>query len=493
VIAIAAVAALLVTAAPIQAATRGRFPMTWTFPGQCATIFELTLQACIDGADPGDTIHIATDAPIAEAVVIDKSLTLDAASGSHPTVGAISIIDAGTTLHVTVHDLATLGLVKADLTGGTGHFVALRRLVIHSGQDAAVLLRSSVPAAFEVTSSAINSTGDQADDVELVATQPSGLVSYSLVGNRLDQLGSDNGGSGIDLRTQGGGSTTAVIDNNTIFDVARCRCGGSSGILMSAGGSGQLDADVVGNTIDQVDENGILVHDTGFTGHMSLDVFDDIVATTFFSAIGLGLSDASRVTFRAGNNDRFDNGSPDSLAGFSAGSGNLLLKPRFVNAATGDLRLKSKSKLIDQGVVCSPGGVSNLDAAGNGRLAGASVDMGAFEFGAVPTNGGEAFVGTAGPDVFLGTPGNDIMCGYGGDDALDGAEGDDYIAGGAGNDLMFGRAGADRLKGGPGDDTLCARDDVNGNDHLNGGTGNDGFAADPGDPRINVEHAASCL
>jgi Ca2+-binding RTX toxin-like protein len=210
-------------------------------------------------------------------------------------------------------------------------------------------------------------------------------------------------------------------------------------------------------------------------------------------AVRLDVPNTAPLTFRAGNNDRFDNRSPDLLAGHSVGTGNLALKPRFVNAATGDLRLKAKSKLVDQGVVCSPGGVEDVDADGNGRLAGASVDMGAFESGAVLTSGGQAFVGTAGADVLLGTPGNDIMCGYGGDDALDGAEGDDYISGGAGNDLMFGRAGADRLKGGPGDDTLCARDDVNGNDHLNGGAGNDGFAADPGDPRINVEHAATCL
>lgn len=52
------------------------------FPGPAPC--DTTLQACIDGAAPGDVIALATDGPIAESLQIGKSLTLRASTGFAP-------------------------------------------------------------------------------------------------------------------------------------------------------------------------------------------------------------------------------------------------------------------------------------------------------------------------------------------------------------------------------------------------------------------------
>ena len=84
-------------------------------------------------------------------------------------------------------------------------------------------------------------------------------------------------------------------------------------------------------------------------------------------------------------------------------------------------------------MVCSPGGIENLDAAGHGRLSGDGVDLGAFELGAgSPT--GVAEVGTSAANSLSGTAGDDILCGMGGGDTLKGNGGADWIDGGTGTD-----------------------------------------------------------
>src|SRR5689334_8533567 len=54
---------------------------TFTYPSApCST----TLQACITTAAPGDVVQVATNVPIGEDLVVDKSLTLRSAPGFSP-------------------------------------------------------------------------------------------------------------------------------------------------------------------------------------------------------------------------------------------------------------------------------------------------------------------------------------------------------------------------------------------------------------------------
>ena len=56
----------------------------WPGSSPCAG----TLQACLDGVDPGDTIEVVTETPIDEELQIGQSLTLKAAAGVRPVLPA---------------------------------------------------------------------------------------------------------------------------------------------------------------------------------------------------------------------------------------------------------------------------------------------------------------------------------------------------------------------------------------------------------------------
>ncbi len=213
-------------------------------------------------------------------------------------------------------------------------------------------------------------------------------------------------------------------------------------------------------------------------------------ATTSRNAFAL--TTGTSLTFRAGYNDYYANTvQAGYLDGQSLGHGNRHDNPRYVDRAAGNLKLKSSSPLIDKGVVCSPGGIANLDAAGHGRLDGPRVDMGAYEHGAgTPT--GIARVGTNSSNTLDGTSGDDILCGYDGKDTLRGKGGRDYLDGGADADKLVAGSGPDRSYGGSGPDTLCSNDGVHGNDRADGGSGSDDGRTDSGDTRISIEGSASC-
>ncbi len=325
----------------------------------------------------------------------------------------------------------------------------------------------------------------------LSVEDPDGQVTLRVIGNRLDGHANTDSGSGIELGMEGDGSVSADIFNNSVWDVARCNCGGSSGIFLNPQDAIIADVNIVGNTIDTSRTNAIGQRNTlTGVGRLSMDVFDNIFSHIQTDALRLTAGAPGSLRFRAGHNDYFEVAG-NSLDGQSRGSGNLSKDPKYVDRASGNLKLRSASPLIDQGIVCSPGGIANLDASGNGRLKGSSVDMGAHEVGAGhPT--GKALVGDSGDDTFEGTSGADILCGFGGKDKLRGAGGNDWLDGGSDADTLTGGSGSDRAFGGSGGDTLCVKDGVHGNDRADGGSGSDKGRADSGDTRVSIEASAPC-
>ncbi|HXJ66937.1 MAG TPA: choice-of-anchor Q domain-containing protein [Actinomycetota bacterium] len=487
VLAICALLALGVVAAPAHAGGSD----IWTFPDTCPGS---TLQDCVDAAMSGDTIEIATDTPIQEVVTIDHSLTIRPAAGFHPTVFAIAAGDGSNeTLGVFLEDLNVPVGVLVRLTGGSGHHISLHHLTMNLNSVAVgVSFDLQVPSTVEMTNTTVRGLLKQTDLVSVLTSNTSGLVTFRAVGNRLFGTGADNGGGGFSVQTSKAGSVRADFDNNSVWDVRAC-CGAEAGISLNPRGPSRLDANVVGNTLDHNGFIGLNVrNDLLVTGGATVDAFDNVISNNGGSGIELDSAHKPTLEFHAGHNDFFGNASPNFLEGHSAGPGNLAVNPQFVHASTGGLALRATSPLIDIGLVCSPGGVAIPDAAGNTRLAGPGVDMGAFERNAGPVTG-VALVGTGGPDSLNGTPGADILCGMGGNDELDGDGGGDWLDGGAGGDALFGRGGPDRLFGGPGNDPcLDSKDGVHGNDRVDGGAGNDGFLTDPGDVRTNVEHPTTC-
>jgi Ca2+-binding RTX toxin-like protein len=113
--------------------------------------------------------------------------------------------------------------------------------------------------------------------------------------------------------------------------------------------------------------------------------------------------------------------------------------PRFVDAASFDYRPVTRCPLRDRGATCTAGRLARRDAANHFWIAGANVDMGAFEIGAGKVPRGSNLFGTGVSGTIDGTPGADVPCGFGGNDSISGHGGEDHIFGGRGNDLVQGR------------------------------------------------------
>ncbi len=391
---------------------------------------------------------------------------------------------------VTIRAVRFNGAVVIDLAAGAGHRVVLDRVVLRATtttvSHAAIYLIARVPATISVLRADIRTSVAQGDGIEFDAINDTGVARLEVIGTRVSARGNSDSGGGMNLYARGTGAVQVDLYNVVVHDVARCGCGGASGIHLLGGSTADARFRIAGLTMDRSGDDGLVVDDRMEAGgSMTVHAYNSIFSRNTGSGIAIGATIRSTLTFAAGRNDFHANGDPNVLQGRSLGSGNLTAPPRYVAASTGNLRLRSDSPLIDRGVVCSPAGVGGPDADGRHRLAGRSVDMGAHESAAgEPT--GIVFVGKGGADVAAGTTGADLMCGYGGTDDLAGGGGADYLDGGEGRDLLMGGGGRDRLFGRGGADTLCAADG-HPNDHLDGGPGTDGYDADPGDQRTSVE------
>lgn len=441
-------------AAPAAAATTFQYPSV-----ACPTDGDHGLQDCIDAAAAGDTIVLVSEINPDGPIIIKKSLTLKGSSRSHePRLPFIAIGADDEPVAITVQDVRVSGRVLANMPATPGgHTVTLRRISVRGDDAEGVRFATQGPASFTLEQSVVNDRDDShADALSLFAEDPDGLVTMRVVGNRISMRGNPTSDSGIGLTAVGDGTLKATIHNNTVWDVARCLCGNASGIALSVSDAIRADVDVVGNTVDRSATSGLSARNQlDGDGRFTLDVFNNVFSHMSHYAMRIDGAGPSPIRFRAGYNARYKVALGNLLAGRSAGPGNLRVNPRYVDRARGDLRLRADSPLIDKGVVCSSGGVSIRDAAGNHRLKGRSVDIGAYERGAGSASG-LAKVGTSGNDTLVGGSGRDILCGFGGNDRL------------------------------------CARDGKGG-DYVHGGSGRDRAATDRADTRRSIEATTTCV
>jgi hypothetical protein len=124
------------------------------------------------------------------------------------------------------------------------------------------------------------------------------------------------------------------------------------------------------------------------------------------------------------------------------GGGNLDADPLLLDPAHGDLRPASAdSPLLDAGDMSVATGL-DTDLAGNPRVQGTTIDIGAYERAPplVPPAGAKTVTGTAG------------------DDRIEVTRGIVSVNGGAGDDILGNAAGRQTLDGGPGADVFVYRD-----------------------------------
>ena len=386
------------------------------YPGPAAPC-NTTLQACIDGADSGDTIILVTDSHIAEDVTIRKNLTLTPGQ-AQPSVRTITALATTADLDVVVIGLTSRGgasRARGFLAPGGGNL----KLTV-TGSELIGVGSNSAP---ELTAS--NAAGAY------------GRAQGVFEGNTLHQSGA-NGYCAPAIAVyafQPGMSATVQGNDVNAYDLEACAAISFYGSAPSTPGTLALDAQVRKNIVQgRGFDEGILVR--AYIGATRAAVINNLVAGQG-SETGLRvLADGSNATVEARllNNTvaghqyglragaRTDLGSSvagvlannlfasNSSAGISFegnlpgftdhhnlvfgspapqpgdrpyGPGTRRGNPSFADAAGGDFRLRADSDAIDHGddgVVDSPDG---RDLDGQPRRV-RTVDIGAYEFQGTP-------------------------------------------------------------------------------------------------------------
>ena len=363
------------------------FATTRTYPG--AVPCNTTLQACITGATGGDVIEVATNGTIDEDLSVNKSLTLQPATGYTPTIGNV----AGTTrtvslqnggpaaVAITLQDLVlSNAAVDISLSNGSGHNIVVRGCsvshAVNSNNATGIGASVSAPAQVEISRNTVSVTGVA---VRLSTNMSGGSASFIVVGNRLTASQTNLGYQGVQMRPNGAGNVTALVASNVIYGLTGCNCGNAVGIEVGAGGSTAVTANVVGNTLDYLPSGrGIYVGTPTVTASLLANIYDNIV--TQAADAGLSLPSVSaQLTVNNGHNDFHANGSPPDFGGYAAGPSTLDVDPGYVNASLADYHLGGASPLIDAGTGSVT--LADIDADGNPRVQGAAVDIGAYETG----------------------------------------------------------------------------------------------------------------
>jgi len=384
-----ALALLVAVAAPAWA-------LTYPGPAPCNG----TLQACVDGSAPGDTVAIATNSAIDQDVTIAKSLTLAAAPGFTPTIGTgpthrvVTLGDAapgGGSVDVGLTDLALSNAeIKVALNDDGGHRVDITRCTVSHGTmgtlatgiDVAV----GVPATVTLDHVTVAAPGTA---IRLTTTLASGEATLTVVGSRVTTFTPTASVVGIGVDVRGAGAVTTYVYSNVVYGVGGAGTGTRAGIsVRTADSTGSAAVNVVNNTVDDIRgaTTGIQILSPPPTGAtIAVNLFNNIVTRATRSGIAVLQSpEAPTLTVTSGFDDTFGNTLADAYGGYTPGPNMLSVDPLYVNAASGDYHLQPGSPVVDAGSAAPVGGLPPVDADGNARVAGAAPDLGAYELGSAP-------------------------------------------------------------------------------------------------------------
>jgi hypothetical protein len=370
-----------------------------TFPG--AAPCNTTLQACVTAAAGGDTVELATNALVNEDVLIDKSLTLQSASGFAPQLLAVTAMSTAGDIDVTVTKLAITGSIFGACRGAGNLTLRVVQNSISAGNDDAIEVgdngcttgtktifvtgNSIVQPPDNINSAIVLEAGEGSfqatisdNDIALSGlNNGGGIILFSIGGHDAaatiarNRIHGSNYNEGIEVRSDGpGGLLSASIFNNLIAG-QNGNSGGPGGIAIRAVGS--VDATIINNTI--VDGRNAMNIDVPTAPGASLTgtIVNNIIARQSDGGIGVrtmppGLSNSNNLFFaNVGGNS----------SGFIPGPGTRGGDPAFSNPGAGDYSLTSTSDAIDRGK--SALAPSGFDLAGNARVQGTAVDIGALE------------------------------------------------------------------------------------------------------------------
>lgn len=409
-------AVALATSATADAAIR-----TWPGPSPCNT----TLQACIVGADGGDTVEVASNGPIVESLeIFGKSLTLRAAAGFSPVLQAgafsdsIDAFGADTLVAIVVEGLTVRGGAITAYQRGSGPFgVTIRGNLIEAegldGNRTAIRISTfgstpTGPVNFAIIDNEVNLGFLQGDDISAIGVEdlPGSTIGV-IDGNTVGDGGTYSTLSAIRARNSVGSIDLQVSRNRV------AAAGYNGGILLvQEGAGGTLDARVFDNLVTgtvgitgpqpgaisliasagtlhaHVLNNTLAGNHTGFIASAAAGAsIDGMLANTAVAnngTRGIVIDAAIAANFANEHNLVFGNGSNE----FTPGAGTVLADPRFVGAQ--DFHLRSNSPARDAGNTVLAAGIS-VDLDGAPRVFAPAVDIGAWEVGdLIFANGFEA-------------------------------------------------------------------------------------------------------
>ncbi|MCK5100242.1 MAG: hypothetical protein KAR45_19180, partial [Desulfobacteraceae bacterium] len=372
---------------------------TYVWPGP-APPCNTTLQYCINNVGSGDAVEIAVNT-VDESLTIDKSLTLKPASGYFPrfvNIHTIIINSTGAANNaVTIEGLTmewggilvthsssgtfTLNLLNNTIEKSISTFAAIRFWPINGGMTYFNISSNNITVPVSNDAHGIqlhinnNIEGSINNNVIVMegTTQGSAIevTNMGVVSAVVDILGNTIAGTNMNngifiYQYASGCHTDTTIANNLITGQAGNT--GGPGAIAYYITNGTVSLQVINNTVADNEEGIELYCDAGTaTGKVANNIIANNTSTGLYidSNVGGAVSNNHNLVYNNGSN------------GFIAGVGTLYVDPSFVR--TGDYRLQPDSAAVNNGDNASvPSGITT-DLAGNPRIFGNRIDMGAFE------------------------------------------------------------------------------------------------------------------
>lgn len=414
-------AGMLLIGTFVAAPSRAAGTLTFPGPAPCDT----TPQACVAAASSGDTIELDFDGIGAGAgnniTISDKTLTLQAAAGRRPIIGALFVTSGKAAvdtvvvrglalryvnaacdnggLHLTVSDNQIAGFslqegiqfndVADRAVGANGCSLRAERNQFQissasdpktSGAIGAYVFTS--PTTFDIVDNSVTVQVQNGamNVISLQATSGSGVARLHRVvvdRNRIVAAAGAGFNSGIRIIAAGGSDSTvspvrisADLVNNVVQGQKNVS-GVSGGISVYRSGWNQtIEANIINNTVVD-DESGIGCGEGGSLGSAtSVALRNNIVAGS--AQLGIGVD--STVTLASSNNIVFGNQQSD----YGIPPGTIEADPRFVDRAAKNYRLAAGSPAIDAGLDGALPATYTFDTSNEPRRVGV-IDIGAFE------------------------------------------------------------------------------------------------------------------
>lgn len=402
---LAGIVVTLLLAAPFAA--RAQLPSFRVWPDTLPPC-DGTLQACIDGSSADDAIDVATNGPIDESLILNRSLELAAAPGFRP------VLAAGRYIQATSDGGDRFYLIKGfrllDGTISVGNLVSgwLNAWVLDNEADGITVgsFDTGGPLSFRIEDNVLAPEFGQTTGILVYASSAyGGGVQTNTVKRNTVTLPPTNDAVGILVTVEDGSMTVDAIGNRvtgSFYD---------TGIQVS-GDESPLTTLVANNLVSGAEGVGILVYGQGSDGVRDVDIVNNTVAGNAYgisvgqrdariannvitgsetTGLSLGLSAPAIV-----NDHNLFFGNVADTSGQPAGPGSVFADPRYADLA--DLRPRPTSPVVDAGADDAlPAGLTT-DLAGEPRVLG-TVDIGAYE---VPEPSGGLAMGAAATGLALG-------------------------------------------------------------------------------------------